>query len=125
MSPEAWQALADDLARIFLGWKLREDYPALLAIGEGSLRIDLRSGESWCDGEPLPTLFIAAELQSELEKASADTQPLGAAFVEAEFHTRARWHPDGERPFLEIACRVCLEVAGREVVAHASNQGAV
>ena len=39
MSPEAWQTLADDLARIFLGWKLREDYDALLAIGEGSLRI--------------------------------------------------------------------------------------
>ena len=44
-----WQSLAEDLCRIFLGWKLREDYAALLAIGEGALRIDLRSGESWCD----------------------------------------------------------------------------
>lgn len=126
MNPEAWQNLAEDLARIFLGWKLREDYDALLAIGEGSLRIDLRSGESWCDGDPLPSLFIAAELQSELEKvapAPGGKNALGVAALEAEFHTRTRWQPDGETPYLEIACRVCLEVSGREVVAHGSNQG--
>ena len=45
---------AADLCRVFLGWRLREDYDALLALEEGALRVDVLSGEAWCDGDPLP-----------------------------------------------------------------------
>lgn len=126
MSPEDWQTLSEELARVFLGWKLREDYDALLAIGEGSLRLDLLRAEAWCDGEPLPSLFIAQELRSQLElRRSRDERPAAAieeAWLDAEFHTERHWRPDGEVPFLEIACRVRLKVEGREVVAQASTR---
>ena len=109
----AWQTLAEDLCQRFLGWRLREDYDALLAIGEGSLHVDLRTGEAWCDGDPLPPLFIAAELRSELERSAQGEVRLEAAVLDAEFHTRKQWHPDRETPFLEIACRIQLDVDGR------------
>ena len=122
----AWQGLAQDLCRIFLGWKLREDYDALLAIGEGALHLDLRNAEAWCDGDPLPPLFIAGELRSEVEKCAAgspDGDALELATLDAEFQTRSQWRPEGEIPVLEIACRVRLRVAGRDVEAEAGNQG--
>ncbi len=126
MSPESWQTLSEELARVFLGWKLREDYDALLAIGEGSLRLDLLRAEAWCDGEPLPSLFIAQELRSQLElqlSRSERTPPtIEEAWLDAEFHTQSQWRPDGAVPFLEIACRVRLKVAGREIVAQASTR---
>ena len=126
LGPEARQALAEDLCRIFLGWKLREDYEALLAIGEGSLHIDLRRGEAWCDGEPLPPLFIASELRAELERAlpPGGRNRLSEATLDAEFHRGTRWHGLVEEPYLERACRVSLRVDGRAVVAQASNQRA-
>jgi hypothetical protein len=100
-------ACAADLCRIFLGWKLREDYDALVAIGEGALRIDLESGEAWCDGDPLPALFIAAELQRELaaalERAGATPGTVTRADLDAEFAV------DGGR--LRIACRCALTTA--------------
>ena len=37
MSALDLDALAEDLCRIFVGWKLREDEPALRALGEGEL----------------------------------------------------------------------------------------
>lgn len=120
-----WQSLAEDLCRIFLGWKLREDYAALLAIGEGALRIDLRSGESWCDGDPLPPMFIAGELRSELEKLAQTAErgtALEAATLDAEFHTRRQWRADGDVSTLDIACRVRLEFAGQAIEAEASNR---
>ncbi|MCP5070001.1 MAG: hypothetical protein GY946_25815 [bacterium] len=122
MNPEACQALAEDLCRIFLGWKLRDDYDALLAIGEGSLRIDLRSGEAWCDGDPIPALFIAGELSREIEKAGFNDAALEKAELEAEFQTHRRWRRGKDVPSLEIACRVRLRVTGRDLTAEASTQ---
>ncbi len=123
MSQERWQTLAEDLGRIFLGWKLREDYDALLAIGEGALRIDLLTAEAWCEGEPLPPLFIAGELRSELEKVSNEIgAPLQTATLDAEFHTRQEWHPDGDVPTLDIACRVSLRVGDEEFTSETNNQ---
>ncbi|MBW2240493.1 MAG: hypothetical protein JRH01_00780 [Deltaproteobacteria bacterium] len=122
MTPEASQTLAQDLCRIFLGWKLRDDYEALLAIGEGSLRLDLRTGEAWCDGDPLPSLFIGQELRREIEKATSTSGALEGAELDAEFQTRRLWHRGEQVPSLEIACRVRLRIAGREVSAEASTQ---
>ena len=122
LDPEACQALVEDLGQRFLGWRLREDYDALLAIGEGSLHVDLRTGEAWCDGDPLPPLFIAGELRSELERVFEGKPAFDAAVLDAEFHTRKQWHPDRETPFLEIACRVQLDVAGRSYGGDARTQ---
>ena len=106
---------AADLCRVFLGWRLREDYDALLALEEGALRIDLRSGEAWCDGDPLPPLFIAGELRRELaaalERAGLPESALHAAELEAVFASEA---VDGDAPRLRLACRCTLETpAGR------------
>jgi hypothetical protein len=103
-------ACAADLCRVFLGWKLREDYDALLGLEEGALRIDVLSGEAWCDGDPLPPLFIAAELRRELE-ASLERAGLAASSVrraelEAEF--AAQGAAPGQEPRLRIACRCTL-----------------
>jgi hypothetical protein len=122
VTPEASQVLAQDLCRIFLGWKLRDDYEALLAIGEGSLRLDLRTGEAWCDGDPLPSLFIGEELRREIEKATGISKAIERAELDAEFQTRRLWRRGEQVPSLEIACRVRLRVAGREVSAEASTQ---
>lgn len=124
MTPETSQALAQDLCRIFLGWKLRDDYEALLAIGEGSLRLDLRTGEAWCDGDPLPSLFIGEELRRELEKSTGGSKALERAELDAEFQTRRLWRRGEEVPALEIACRVRLRIAGRDISAEASTQEA-
>ena len=123
MSQASWQTLAEDLGRIFLGWKLREDYDALLAIGEGSLRIDLLTAEAWCDGEPLPQLFIAGELRGEVEKVSGEIgTPLQTATLDAEFQTRQQWHPDGDVPTLDIACRIELQSDAQRATSEANNQ---
>ncbi|MDH3687662.1 MAG: hypothetical protein OEP95_15630 [Myxococcales bacterium] len=89
MTPLDLDALAEDLCRIFVGWKLREDEPALRALGEGALRLDLRTGEAWCDGDPLPTLFIAEELRRELDGAlEAEPRAEVEAVLEAVFEVR-------------------------------------
>jgi len=103
-------ACAADLCRVFLGWKLREDYDALLALEEGALRIDLLSGEAWCDGDPLPPLFIAAELRRELEarleRAGLAPGSVRRAELEAVFAVQGA--ATGQEPRLRIACRCTL-----------------
>ncbi|HEX2483652.1 MAG TPA: hypothetical protein VHQ66_00030 [Myxococcota bacterium] len=107
------EACAGELCRVFVGWKLREDEDALAALGEGALRIDLLSGESWCDGEPLPALFIAGELArtlaSFLERAGAAPGTVSAAELHAEFAAVPR--SGGGPPSLRIACRAALRTA--------------
>jgi hypothetical protein len=105
-------ACAADLCRVFLGWKLREDYDALLALEEGSLRIDVLSGEAWCDGDPLPPLFIAAELRRELEACleRARIAPGGVRRAELEAVFAAQGAANGQEPRLRIACRCTLEL---------------
>ncbi len=115
--------LAAALCSTFLGWKLREDYDALLALGEGALRIDLLSGESWCDGEPLPPLFIAGELARELAKqapgAGFALAQLDAAFAPGEHRAFG-----GRGPRLALACRVTLRAASGATWAAEANNGA-
>jgi hypothetical protein len=101
------QSCAADLCRIFLGWKLREDYDALVALEEGALRIDLLSGESWCDGDPLPALFIAGELQRELSAALARAGAPPATVTRAELD--AEFAVEDAR--LRMACRCVLTTA--------------
>lgn len=113
-------ALAAALCRIFLGWKLREDYAALVALGEGALRIDLLTGEAWCDGEPLPPLFIAGELARELAKQAPD-QGFSLAQLDALFAPSSASALGVRRPSLDLACRVTLHGHGGEVFAAEAN----
>jgi hypothetical protein len=111
MEPFDPEACAAELCRVFVGWKLREDEDALAALGEGALRIDLLSGEAWCDGEPLPALFIAGELgrtlAAALERAGAARVTVRAAELHAEF--AASPPRAGGPPALRIACRSLLQ----------------
>ncbi len=123
MSPPTPLAdLAPALCRIFLGWKLREDYAALLALGEGALRIDLQSGEAWCDGEPLPPLFIAGELARELAKQAPGVR-FALAQLDAVFARSAASALGARRPSLDIACRVTLHTPNGEKLAAEANNG--
>lgn len=120
------QELARGLCGIFLGWRLREDYDALLALGEGSLRVDLRRGEAWCDGEPIPPLFIAGELRAALAKGLAAEglggEALSEAVLDAEFAAR---RPRGGRGrALALACRVRLAGPAGSFAAEANNASA-
>jgi hypothetical protein len=126
MSPPTPLAdLAPALCRIFLGWRLREDYAALVALGEGALRIDLLSAEAWCDGEPLPPLFIAGELARELAKQAPSTR-FALAQLDAAFAQSAASALGARRPPLDIACRVTLHAAsGEKLAAEANNSGDV
>jgi hypothetical protein len=116
------QELARALCAVFLGWRLREDYDALLALGEGSLRVDLLRGEAWCDGEPIPPLFIAGELRAALAKGmAAEGRSAGAldeAVLEAEFAARRHGRA------LALACRVRLAGADGAFAAEANNAAA-
>ena len=114
--------MAGDLCRVFLGWRLREDRDALLALEEGALRIDLLTGECWCDGDPLPPLFIAGELRGELQKVAVREGAITRAFLDAEFSKRQAWLRGEERPALDLACRVRLRSAnGGQGAAEANN----
>lgn len=103
--------LAEELCRIFLGWKLGEDQPKLAALGEGELAIDLLTGECRCDGDPLPPLFIAEELRDslarELERAGLEIAAIRSARLDALFAARE----PGEGAALELACRTRIETA--------------
>jgi hypothetical protein len=112
---------AADLCRVFLGWRLREDYDALLALEEGALRVDLLSGEAWCDGDPLPPLFIAGELRRELEAALARAGLPAAALRAAELDAvfAGELGPAGAEPRLRIACRCTLATAAGSFAAEA------
>ena len=109
------------LCRVFLGWRLREDYAALVALGEGSLRIDLLSGEAWCDGDPVPPLFIAGELGRELAKQAPDVV-FSLAQLDAAFAPAGESALGVRRPPLALACRVTLRsAAGATHAAEANN----
>ena len=110
MSGADLDALARELCRVFLGWKLGADEPALRGLGEGALRIDLLRGEAWCDGEPLPSLFIAEERRRTLEAGLAGVR-LEEAVLEAVFAVRA---PGLHRRkgTLEIGCACLLRDGG-------------
>jgi hypothetical protein len=120
--------LPERLCGLFLGWRLGEDAEALLAMGEGSLHIDLRTAEAWCDGEPIPPLFIAGELRRELgaalEAASLAEADLGEARLDAAFATRASWRHGREVPTLEITCRATITTPTGEWSAEASTAAA-
>jgi hypothetical protein len=121
--PNSLADLAPALCRIFLGWKLREDYAALVALGEGALRIDLLTGEAWCDGEPLPPLFIAGELARELAKQTAGER-WALAQLDAVFAPSAGSALGVRRPPLDLACRVTLRAdSGETFAAEANNSG--
>ena len=124
MSGSDLVALADELCRVFVGWKLGQDEDALLELGEGALRIDVRSGECWCDDAPLPPLFIASELQALLERHQGrpEAAPIDSATLEALFETRRIWRRGGEAPTLEITCRTRLESAGAAASGEARRQ---
>ncbi len=107
---------------MFMGWRLREDHAALLALEEGTLRIDLASGECWCDGDPLPPLFIAGELRSAVHAAG---EKIEGGTLDAEFAKRSAWIRGEARPALDLACRVQLRSDdGLRAVAEANNSAA-
>jgi hypothetical protein len=116
-------ALPLALCRVFLGWRLREDYAALVALGEGALRLDLITGEAWCDGEPLPPLFIAGELARELAK-QAPGAGIAFAQLDAVFAPASASALGARRPALDLACRVTLRSASGESFAAEANNSA-
>jgi hypothetical protein len=116
-------ACAAELCRVFLGWRLREDYDALLALGEGTLRIDLLAGESWCDGDPLPPLFIAGELRRELEAALARAALAPGHVRRADLEAEFAAQPAG--PSLRIACRCTLATADGAAASAEARTGTV
>ncbi|HEY8120350.1 MAG TPA: hypothetical protein VII78_03455 [Myxococcota bacterium] len=118
--PEPSRDLALALCRIFLGWKLREDYAALIALGEGALRIDLLTAEAWCDGEPLPPLFIAGELARELAKEGVS---VALAQLDAVFAPPAASALGVRRPPLDLTCRVTLRAQKGALFAAEANNG--
>ncbi len=122
MSAQSLGAVASSLCRVFLGWRLREDYAALVALGEGALRIDLSTGDAWVDGEPLPPLFIGGELARELAM-----QAPGVAFelaqLDAVFAPTARSALGVRRAPLDLTCRVTLRAGGALHTAEANNAG--
>lgn len=107
---------AEELCRVFLGWRLREDYDALLALEEGSLEIDLLSGEAWWDGDPLPPLFIAGVLRALLldllEKRGQELVAEDSARLEVEFATSRRRSMGPAGAHLDLACRAVLSIRG-------------
>jgi hypothetical protein len=120
------EELARELCQVFLGWRLREDYDALLALEEGFLHIDLSSGEAWCDGDPIPPLFIAAELRRMLEvglaRAGVAPQSLREARLEVAFAARtASQEGSGRGPLLQLACRSLVVTSQGEFGAEARN----
>lgn len=123
--PHPLAELPAELCRVFLGWRLREDEAALLALGEGELRIDLLTGETWCDADPLPPLFIAGELRRHLgkalEAAGLPEASVREARLDVVFARRTAWR--GPRPVeaLELACRAVVATADGERVATAGN----
>lgn len=125
MNPAGLAKLPDELCRTFLGWRLREDFDALVALGEGALRIDLRSGEAWCDGDPLPPLFIAGELRGALvracERAGGSVDDVEHATLEVLFSSRPTWRRGEERQALALTCRAVLRAGGIEHHAEANN----
>lgn len=128
MPPSDLAALPQELCRVFLGWRLREDYEALLALGEGSLRVDLRTGEAWCDDEPLPPLFIAAELRALLDAAlAAQGVPPGTlqeARLDAVFRGQQVRRAGRDVPILRLSCRATLATAAGRWSAEANNAAA-
>ena len=106
--------VAADLCRIFVGWKLREDESALRALGEGALRLDLRTGEAWCDEEPLPTLFIAEELRREWERALASVKLAAGIEIEAVLEAVFALRPPGlagpRAETLQVSCACRLRI---------------
>jgi hypothetical protein len=114
--------LARELCAVFLGWRLREDYAALLALGEGALRIDLITGEAWCDGEPLPPLFIAGELARTLAKQGGAVT-FALAQLDAVFGPASASALGVRRPPLDLSCRVTLRARDQTFTAEANNAG--
>lgn len=126
MSREAaLEAVAGECCRVFLGWRLREDRDALLALGEGRLEIDLLREEAWCDGEPLPSLFIAGAVHEalvrSLEGIGVELRTLDAAQLDAEFARRDVRLRGKTKPSLQATCRVSLRVSGVEYAANMHN----
>jgi len=125
MTRPALEALADELCRVFLGWRLREDYEALLALEEGSLHIDLSQAEAWFEGDPLPPLFIASELRSQLEKGllaiGRSAEDLESAHLDAQLATRPTWQRGAPVPRLHLACHISLRIAGTTASAERNN----
>lgn len=119
------EPVADACCRVFLGWRLREDRDALLALGEGRLEIDLLREEAWCDGDPLPPLFIATAVRETLVRKLAalgiELQNLDAASLDAEFARREVRVRGQTKPSLQATCRVSLRIGGLEYAANMHN----
>lgn len=57
---------------MFCGWRLTNCYSRLAELGSGTLVIDVRTGRCSFDGEDIPCLTIASELQFWFAKDLAD-----------------------------------------------------
>ena len=126
MRTSPFEEIAENCCRVFLGWRLREDREALLAMGEGRLEIDLLTGEAWCDDEPIPQLFIACAVRDnllrELEDNALDASSLESARVDAAFARRdVRKHGE-TKPALQATCRVVLRAGAKEFSAEMHNR---
>ena len=119
------QDLAQELCRVFLGWKLGGDHDALLAIGEGELVVDVLTGECSCNGDPIPPLHIAGELNDfllrALEREGLPLAELDEARIEAVFARSRRRARGREVPILRLACRSRIATGASVAEAEANN----
>jgi hypothetical protein len=60
------QNIVTTLCQMFCGWRLTTSKSRLVTLGSGTLEIDVMTGQCAFEGEPIPQLPIAAELQASL-----------------------------------------------------------
>jgi hypothetical protein len=60
------QNMTQTLCQMFCGWRLTSSKPRLVTLGSGILEIDVMTGQCAFEGEPIPQLPIATELQASL-----------------------------------------------------------
>ena len=58
------QHAADNLCQMLCGWRLANSYADLQRLGSGTLTIDVLTAASRFNGQPVPDLSIAGELQA-------------------------------------------------------------
>lgn len=62
MRKKRLQCMAETVCQMFCGWRLTGSKPMLVALGSGTIRIDMLTGRCTFNDKPTPLLPIASEL---------------------------------------------------------------
>jgi hypothetical protein len=113
------QDFANTACQMFVGWRIWNDLPRLLAVGEGVVEIDLLTAETLLAGRPVEPLSIGHEIRSWLrERIEAEGVPAGlvtsarltVAFAVADRPGRSPGHVQRR---LLFRCESAVVAAGR------------